>query len=88
VNHAFDVSLRDLAHFLETRSDLDDVIAIRANMSFGPAERSATRFANRFGFERVALGSFTFFPTANPLVRRKYPDLDDGARTQRGGASG
>src|ERR1700730_9199765 len=32
VNQAFEISLRELAGFLDARSDLDDVIAICANM--------------------------------------------------------
>jgi YkoP-like protein len=58
-NRAFDTSLRDLAHFLETRPDLDDVKAICGNMAFAPTERSAqlTRFVGRFGFEKVAMSS-------------------------------
>jgi hypothetical protein len=56
VNHAFDLSLRELAVFLEVRRDLDDVLAICANLSLEPAERSEqlVRFVGRFGFERVA----------------------------------
>jgi hypothetical protein len=56
VNHAFDFSLRELAAFLDGRRDLNDVIAICANMSLSPAERSAqlVRFVSRFGFERIA----------------------------------
>ena len=56
VNHAFDLSLRELAAFLDGRRDLDDIIAICANMSLEPAERSAklVRFVSRFGFERIA----------------------------------
>ena len=63
VNHAFQISLQELAGFLDTRSDLDDVIAICANMTFQPAERSAqlTRFVARFGFERIAAASSRSF---------------------------
>jgi hypothetical protein len=45
-----------LARFLDDRRDLDGVVAICANMSLEPAERSAqlTRFVGRFGFERIA----------------------------------
>ena len=62
INRAFDMSLRDLAHFLEERRDLDDVTAICGNMTFEPAERSAqlARFVSRFGFEKIAVhGSVT-----------------------------
>jgi hypothetical protein len=63
VNQAFEVSLRELARFLDDRSDLDDVIAVCANMSFEPIERSAqlTRFVGRFGFERIAAASSRSF---------------------------
>jgi hypothetical protein len=56
VNQAFDISLRELSYFLEARRDLDDVIAISANMTLEPAERSdqLVRFVARFGFERIA----------------------------------
>ena len=63
VNHAFDASLRELAQFLDSRSDFDDVVAICGNMSFEPAERSTqlARFVSRFGFERVAPASSRSF---------------------------
>jgi hypothetical protein len=63
VNHAFDLSLRELAAFLEARRDLYDVVAICANMSLEPAERSAqlVRFVSRFGFERIAAASSRSF---------------------------
>jgi hypothetical protein len=56
VNRAFNVSLRELSFFLDARHDLDDVIAISANMTFEPAERSdqLARFVGRFGFDRIA----------------------------------
>ena len=56
VNAAFDLSLRELARFLDGRRDLDDVVAICANMGLEPAERSVklARFVARFGFERIA----------------------------------
>ena len=54
VNQAFEISLQELARFLDS-PDLADVVAICANMSFEPAERSGqlARFVSRFGFERV-----------------------------------
>jgi hypothetical protein len=63
VNQAFDLSLRELAGFLDSRHDLDDVVAICANMSLEPAERSAqlVRFVGRFGFERIAAASSRSF---------------------------
>jgi hypothetical protein len=90
VNQAFEISLRELAGFLDARSDLDDVIAICANMTFQPVERSAqlTRFVSRFGFERIAAASSRSIPPADSVVRREHPHLDDGACAQRGGASG
>jgi hypothetical protein len=59
VNHAFDLSLKELASFLHSRRDLDDVVAICANMSLEPAERSAqlVRFVGRFGFEMIGPSS-------------------------------
>jgi hypothetical protein len=59
VNHAFEVSLRELARFLDDRPELHDVCAICANMTFEPAERSAqlVRFVGRFGFERITAAS-------------------------------
>ncbi len=63
VNQAFELSLRELAGFLDRRCDLDDIVAICANMSLEPAERSAqlVRFVSRFGFERVAAASSRSF---------------------------
>ena len=56
-NRAFDTSLRELAHFLEIREDLDDVKAICGNVPFAPMARSAqlARFVSRFGFERIVV---------------------------------
>lgn len=56
-NRVFDISLRELAYFLEVRRGLDDVAAICANISFEPANRSAqlARFVSRFGFEKIAI---------------------------------
>jgi hypothetical protein len=63
VNQAFELSLRELAGFLHGRRDLDDVVAICANMSLEPAERSAqlVRFVGRFGFEPIAAASSCSF---------------------------
>jgi hypothetical protein len=60
---AFELSLRELAGFLDGRCDFDEVIAICANMSLGPAERSTqlVRFVGRFGFERIAAVSSRSF---------------------------
>ena len=59
VNQAFELSLRELAAFLDGRRDLDDVVAVCANLSLEPAERSTqlVRFVGRFGFERIAAAS-------------------------------
>jgi hypothetical protein len=63
VNQAFELSLRELARFLDSRHDLENVIAICANMGLEPAERSAqlVRFVARFGFERTAATSSRSF---------------------------
>jgi hypothetical protein len=63
VNQAFELSLRELASFLDGCRDLDDVVAICANMSLEPAERSAqlVRFVGRFGFEPIAAASSLSF---------------------------
>jgi hypothetical protein len=57
LNRAFDTSLRELAHFLEVRQDLDDITAICGNMAFAPAVRSAqlARLVRRFGFEKIEM---------------------------------
>ena len=57
VNRAFDISLRDLAQFLDSRPDLNDVMAICGNLPFESTERSdqLVRFMGRFGFERIAV---------------------------------
>lgn len=57
LNRAFDASLRELAHFLQSWPMLDDVSAICANMTFEPSYRSEqlARFVGRFGFETVAV---------------------------------
>jgi hypothetical protein len=63
VNQAFELSLRELADFLDGRRELDDVVAICTNMSLEPAERSAqlVRFVGRFGFEPIAEASSRSF---------------------------
>jgi hypothetical protein len=65
-NRAFDISLRELAHFLDVRRHLDNVTAICGHMSFEPAKRSAqlARFVSRFGFEKIALPSSRSFRQA------------------------
>jgi len=56
VGRGFEISLRQLARFLATRRDLDDVVAVCGTMAFGVAPRDArdAGFAGCFGFERVA----------------------------------
>ncbi len=63
VNQAFEFSLRELIGFLDGRRDLDDVVAICANLTLEPAERSAqlARFVSRFGFERIEATSSRSF---------------------------
>jgi len=63
INRAFNNSLRELSLFLDARREFDGVIAICANMTLEPAERSdqLARFVARFGFERIAAtGSRSF----------------------------
>ncbi|HTZ01728.1 MAG TPA: hypothetical protein VMC05_05275 [Xanthobacteraceae bacterium] len=57
LNRGFEASLGELARFLQSRPALDDVAAICGNMTFEPSGRSAqlTRFAGRFGFEKVTV---------------------------------
>jgi hypothetical protein len=66
-SRAFDLSLRELARHLAGRRDLDDVVAIRANMSLASRERGdqIARFSARFGFERAA----------SPRPRRRSENL-------------
>lgn len=54
MTRALELSLRELAIYLKARRDLNSVVALRANMSFGSAERSEqiTGIAARYGFER------------------------------------
>lgn len=63
VNHAFELSMRELAGFLESRREFDDVVAICANLTLEPAERSGqlVRFVARFGFEPIAAASSRSF---------------------------
>lgn len=59
MSRAIDVSLRELALYLAARRELDDVTAIRGNITFGSPERSdqLARIAERYGFERIAAPS-------------------------------
>jgi hypothetical protein len=72
-------SLRDLAQFLDSRPDLNDVIAICGNLPFEPTERSdqLVRFVGRFGFERIAVNT-----PMHALAWREYSNLNDGSGTQ------
>lgn len=51
-----EISMRELARHLASRPDLDDIRAIRGNMSLGPAERSGqiARLVGRYGFEQIS----------------------------------
>jgi hypothetical protein len=55
MNERFEQSLRELARHLAGRTDVDDVVAIRANVALGAATRCAkiSRILARFGFEIV-----------------------------------
>jgi YkoP domain len=60
--HLIEFSLCELARYLQTKSDLDDILAIRANMTLGLAEQipQLERISERVGFERVpAVVSFS-----------------------------
>jgi hypothetical protein len=50
---AIDLSLRELAQHLRWTRDLDDVVALRADMRLGTAEQSSqlARISGRYGFE-------------------------------------
>lgn len=56
IQRSIDVSLRELSRYLRTRNDLNDVCAIRGNLSLGGRGRSdqIARIAARVGFERAA----------------------------------
>jgi hypothetical protein len=66
---AFDVSLRELGLYLATHRDLDDVMAICANLSLATGEQRAqiTRIVGRRGFEPIALRDS---PSLSERVRR------------------
>jgi hypothetical protein len=55
MSRAVELSLRELALYLAARHDLNPVVALRANISFGSAEQSEqiARIAARYGFERA-----------------------------------
>lgn len=57
IERAFDLSLRELDHYLAAQPQLGDVAAICANMGLGSGARSAQlmRIVGRFGFEPVAV---------------------------------
>ncbi|MBU6526434.1 hypothetical protein OGR47_05375 [Methylocystis sp. MJC1] len=56
IERCVELSLSELAKFLAARRDLDDIRAIRGNMSLGAQHRSdqSARIAARYGFERVS----------------------------------
>jgi hypothetical protein len=55
MNFCFQHSLRQLARYLASRSDLDDISVLRCTMAFGGPERNAqmVRLIGRYGFELV-----------------------------------
>lgn len=55
LSRAFESSLRELETYLDSRPDLDDVVAIRAEMALAPKERTAQliTIVARYGFERA-----------------------------------
>lgn len=66
MSRGLEVSLREMARLLAARRDLDNVVALRADMKFGSAEQSAqlARISGRYGFERV--------PTRAPRTLGEY----------------
>ena len=56
VHRNLEFSLNELAKLLAARADLDDVVALRADMRLGTAEESdqLLRIAGRYGFEPTA----------------------------------
>jgi hypothetical protein len=57
VADAIDLSLRELAQHLHRTRELDDVVAVRADMRLGTAERSSqlARISSRYGFEAASI---------------------------------
>ncbi len=57
VHRVFDLSLRELAHHLTQRSELDDVRAFRVILSLGVASQrhQLLRIMGRYGFEMIAM---------------------------------
>lgn len=55
IGHCVDISLRELARYLAGRTDLEDVRAIRGNMSLGSVARGdqIAHLAEHYGFERI-----------------------------------
>jgi hypothetical protein len=62
MNERFEHSMRELALHLATRSGMDDVAAVRANVALGAATRSGKilRILSRFGFEVIPEDSPSF----------------------------
>jgi hypothetical protein len=54
-NRSFDISLRELAAYLAAHHELDDVVAVYADIALGSAQQSdqLIRIVNRYGFERA-----------------------------------
>jgi hypothetical protein len=55
MNEGFTRSLHELAHHLAARTDVDDIVAVRAVAALGPDARGGkiSRILSRFGFEIV-----------------------------------
>lgn len=55
MNESFKQSLQELAHHLAARSDVDDIVAVRAIVALGPEARGEkiSHILSRFGFEIV-----------------------------------
>ncbi|MGH6852481.1 MAG: YkoP family protein [Methylocella sp.] len=55
MSECLNISLRDLARYLQGNGEFKDIAVIRANMSFGTMHQSAqlVRIASRYGFEPI-----------------------------------
>ena len=61
LSRCVEISLRELAQFLPSRHDLDDISALRADARFGTVAQSQqlVRIAGRYGFESAAFRAET-----------------------------
>jgi len=87
MSFCFQHSLRQLARYLASRPDLDDISLVRCTMEFGGRERDnqMVRLIGRYGFELVPSAT-TVTMGERPPFRRKRPHLTDGLGAQRRGA--